>query len=333
MSDLLDFMPNNLVWLKTCLCLIKLFWHKVYFLKDTKSVHKTIVDDQRPSLKHWLLLLFLSVVWGSSYILIKKGLIAYSPEQLACLRICISGLAFLPLFVLRFKSIDWSKIKYIAVVGFAGSFFPAFLFAFAQTELSSSTTGVLSSLTPLFTLLLGLLFFKFPFSWPRLIGVILGLAGAVSLILFGDAGKMSGQLFYGILVLLGCLFYALSGNTLKAALQELNVITISAVAFMMISLPALFYLFSTDFLEVLQTDETALTSLGYIAILALFGTVLASVLYFRLIQMTNPVFGSTVSYLIPIVALGWGALDGEVIGILHLLGMVLILGGVYISGK
>ena len=296
-------------------------------------MNKIIADDQPPSLKHWLLLLFLSIIWGSSYILIKKGLVTYSPEQLACLRICISGLAFLPLFIARFKSIDWSKIKYIAVVGFAGSFLPAFLFAFAQTELSSSTTGVLSSLTPLFTLLLGILFFRFPFSWTSLMGVLLGLAGALSLILFGDAGEMSGQLLYGILVLLGCLFYALSGNTLKATLQELNVITISAVAFMMISIPALFYLFSTDFLEVLQTNELALTSLGYIAILALFGTVLASVLYFRLIQMTNPVFGSTVSYLIPIVALGWGAMDGEIVGLVHLLGMGLILGGVYISGK
>lgn len=291
------------------------------------------IETQSPQLKHWLLLLFLGVVWGSSYILIKKGLVAYSPEQVASLRICISGIAFLPFFILRFKNVDWSKIKYLAIVGFTGSFFPAFLFSFAQTHLPSSTTGVLSSLTPIFTLFLGIVFYKFPFSWMKLLGVIMGLIGAVSLILFDSSDTVSGSWFYGLLVLIGCLFYAISSNTVKSNLQEMNVITLSAVAFIMISIPAVIYLFSTDFLDTLQNHEAGFSSFGYICLLALFGTFLASVLFFKLVQMTNAIFGSTVSFLIPLVALLWGAVDGESIGWVHFIGMTLILSGVYISGK
>ncbi len=303
------------------------------FLKKTAILSQPSTQNTPPSLRSWLLLGALGLVWGSSYILIKKGLVVYSPEQLACLRISISALAFLPFFISRFATIDWSKLKYLAIVGFSGSFFPAFLFAFAQTELTSSTTGVLSSLTPLFTLFLGILYFKVPFSWIKVMGVLTGLAGAVSLILFGSETGLGGQLSFGLLVILGCLLYSLSANTVKASLQEMNALTLSSVAFLLIGPPAFIYLFTTDFLPRLQTEEGAWAALGYIALLALFGTVFASFFFFRLVQVTNAVFASTVSYLIPLVALMWGFLDGESITFFHVIGMALILGGVYISGK
>ncbi|MEL6867422.1 MAG: DMT family transporter [Bacteroidota bacterium] len=290
-------------------------------------------DDQNPQLIHWLLLAFLSLVWGSSYILIKRGLEVFTPPQLACLRIVISFLAFLPIFIVRFRKIDWSKFKYLAIVGFSGSFFPSFLFALAQTELSSSTTGVLSSLTPLFTLMLGILLFGLPLVWSKVVGVAIGLSGAVLLILFGGGDGLSGNPWYGLLVLLGCFLYATSSNTVKVYLQEINTITLSAAAFVIIGFPTLPVLFYTDFVSVMQEVEGAWAALGYVSILALFGTVLASILFFRLVQLTNAVFGSMVSYLIPMVALGWGLLDGEFIGWFHFIGMVLILIGVYISGK
>ncbi|MEM8907164.1 MAG: DMT family transporter [Bacteroidota bacterium] len=280
---------------------------------------------------HWLLLALLGLVWGSSYILIKKGLVAYSAQQVASLRVCISALAFLPVFLYRYATIDWSKFRYLLVVGFAGSFIPAFLFAYAQTEINSSMAGGLSSLTPLFTLVLGILFFKLPLVWRKVLGVILGLGGALLLILFGAESGVQGNMWYGLLVVAGCFFYAISVNTVKAALQEMNSITLSATAFTLIGLPGLFFLLSTDFLLVLQQHEQAWSSLGYIALLAIFGTVIASVLFFRLVQLTHPVFASMVSYLIPIVALLWGAADGEAITDYHLLGMALIMGGVYIT--
>ncbi len=280
-----------------------------------------------------MLIFLLALTWGSSYILIKKGLVAFEPEQLASLRITISALSFLPFFIIRYKKFDWSKLKYYAIVGFAGSGIPAFLFALAQTEINSSITGVLSSLTPLFTLSLGLLFFGIQFSWSKTIAVIVGLGGALFLILFGKEAGLDGNIYYAFLVMLGSLLYATSVNTIKNYLQDVDAITLSAVSFFMIGIPAVLYLFTTDFLNVLQTHEAGMVSFGYVILLALAGTVMASIVFFKLVQLTNAVFASMVSYLIPLVALGWGAVDGEAITVYHWVGMGLILWGVYIGRK
>ena len=288
---------------------------------------------QAPSLKAWILLALLGLVWGSSYVLIKKGLEAFSPEQVACLRISITAIAFSPIFIIRFKKIDWSKLKYFAIVGFAGSFFPAFLFSFAQTQISSSITGVLSSLTPLFTLALGILFFKTPFFLTKVVGVLVGLAGAVLLIVFGREAGVEGNIWYGLLVVLGSLLYASSANTVGSYLQNMDVLIISAVSFILIGAPALAYLFYSDFTSVLVEKDNGWAALGYISILSIFGTVIATVLFFKLVQLTDAVFSSTVSYLIPMVAIMWGAVVGEPITFYHLIGMILILSGVYISRK
>lgn len=281
----------------------------------------------------WGLVFFLALTWGSSYILIKKGLVAFSPQQVASLRISISAIALFPFFIMRYKLIDWSKAKYYAIVGFAGSCIPAFLFALAQTQINSSITGVLSSLTPLFTLFLGLLFFGIKFSWSKTIAVIVGLGGASFLILFGKEAGLDGNSAYGLLVMLGSILYAISANTIKNHLQNVDVFTLSAVSFFMIGIPGLCYLFSTNFIEVLTSHEQGFVSLSYILILALVGTVLASVLFFKLVQMTNAVFASMVSYLIPLVALLWGAVDGEPITVYHFVGMGLILFGVWLGRR
>lgn len=287
--------------------------------------------EKNISLSSWFILILLALTWGSSYILIKKGLVDFSPTQVAGLRVSISALAFLPIFLMRYKTVDWSNWKALATVGFAGSFFPAVLFSVAQTELSSSVTGVLSSLTPLFTLLIGILFFKAPAIWMKIVGVLVGLLGAVLLIVLNQGAGDVGNPYYGILVVLATLGYGLSTHTVKTYLQDVGSITISAVAFTIIGIPGLIMLLSSDFTEVLRTSETGWESLGYITILALMGTVAASILFFKLVQITNPVFASMVSYLTPIVAVGWGALDNEVVTIYHFVGMVLILLGVYIS--
>lgn len=280
----------------------------------------------------WLLLLLLALMWGSSYILIKKSLIAFSPVQLACLRIGISAIAFFPLFLLRFKKVDWTKWKHLVVVGLAGSAIPAFLFSYAQTEISSSTAGLLSSLTPLFTLLLGIVVYKLPMAWSKVMGVILGLIGAACLIVFGKDSQVGGNMWYGLLVVFGTGFYAWSSNTVHVFLRDMSSLTISAVSFFFMGLPVLLaLLLGTNFLEVMETSSHAWVSLGYVTILALGGTVVASVVFFKLVQMTDAVFASTVSYIIPMIALGWGVFDGETITVFHFFGMGLILSGVYIS--
>jgi drug/metabolite transporter (DMT)-like permease len=290
-------------------------------------------QTENVSLTSWLLLLLLSLIWGSSYILIKKGLVAYSPTQLASMRISISMLAFLPFFIYRFRKIDWSRWKYYAIIGLSGNFFPAFLFAFAETEISSSIAGVLSSLTPLFTLLLGLLFYAVRFSWYKAAAVVIGLAGAVLLIAFGGGDHLEGNNWYGLLVVLAAMMYALSANTVKKHLNDIDPIDMSVGSFMMMGPPAFLYLFRTDFVNRLQTHEAAWTSLMYIFILAVVGTVIANVLFYKLVQITNAVIASMVSYLTPIVAVCWGVLDQEAISLYHFLGMGLILTGVYLSKK
>lgn len=286
-----------------------------------------------PPLMSWLVLLFLALTWGSSYILIKKGLVAFSAVQLATLRIGISAIAFVPFFFLQFKKVDWTKWKYLLIVGIAGSALPAFLFSTAQTKIPSSLAGLLSSLTPLFTLLIGVIIFKLRTVWTKVAGILMGLFGAIFLILFGQETELNSDAWYGLLVVIGTFFYALSSNTVQIHLKDMSSLTISSVAFIMLGPLALAYLLATDFLLVMQTHEQAWASLGYITLLSLAGTVVASILFFKLVQMTDAIFASTVSYLIPMIALGWGAVDGEAITVFHFIGMGLILFGVYISRK
>ncbi|MCB0679065.1 MAG: DMT family transporter [Saprospiraceae bacterium] len=292
---------------------------------------KPFLNDQQLS---WLILGLLALTWGSSYILIKRALVAFSAIQVASLRISISALAFLPLLLWRWRQIDWSRWRSLLIVGLAGSGIPAFCFALAQTRLSSSLTGVLSSLTPLFTLLLGILFFRVPFAWWKTVGVLVGLAGAVLLILKGSEGDPQlSEWWPGLLVVLATSMYALSSNVVKSRLQDLSSLTISSVAFFLIGLPGMAVLLATPFFEQLASQPEARTSLGYVAILSLAGTVMASIFFFKLVQLKDAIFASTVSYLIPLVALFWGVFDHEPVTYLHLLGMGLILAGVYLSRK
>ncbi len=284
-------------------------------------------------IRSWIVLFGLGAVWGTSYILIKKGLVAFSPTQVACIRIGITALAFLPFFLWHIRKVDWSKWKELFVVGFAGSLFPAFLFAMAQTKISSSLSGILSSLTPLFTLFLGIAFFKVASTWHKVFGVFMGLAGAIWLLIvdrgFGDIEGMG----FGLLVVGACFCYAITSNVVKAYLQEMPTLTISAVSYIMVGIPSIIYLFTIGFVDVMQHHPAAWQSLGFVAILAISSTVMGSLLFFKLIKDTNVIFASTVSYLIPMVAILWGVFDGEAITLLHFVGMGAILLGVYVARK
>ncbi len=296
----------------------------------TKTKTEAANPDTAPDWKSWAVLLALSLIWGSSYILIKKGLEVYSSNQLATMRLSISALAFLPILIYRFRRVDWSRWKPLLVVGLTGTAIPAFMFAIAQMHISSSVAGVLNSLTPLFTLLLGILLFGSSTRWAKVLGVMVGLGGAAMLILFGKEAGAQGNPWFGLLVIVGTICYATSSNVVGTYLRDMSAVTISSAAFVMVGLPAMGILFSTDFVDVLGHKEGAWLALGYVAILALVGTVLASIIFFKLVQWTTPVFASMISYLVPVVAVSWGAFDGEPITMIHLLGMGLILSGVYL---
>lgn len=281
----------------------------------------------------WVIMFSLSLMWGCSFILIKKALIAFDPVQLACLRLGISALAFSP-FVYKFrKEIPWKDWPKFVAVGLTGSGIPAFLFSFAQTNISSSVAGLLNSLTPIWTLLIGIFVFKLSFNKWKLIGVLLGFIGAASLILLGNQKTIGKDPIFGLLIIIATICYASSVNMVQAFFANSRPIIISSMSFFLIGPPAILYLFFTDFTHVMTTNDNAYFSFGAVTILSLMGTFLASILFYNLVQRTNAVFASTVTYLMPIVALIWGLIDGELVGILHFIGMSTILIGVYITKK
>lgn len=224
-------------------------------------------------------------------------------------------------------------MKYVALVGITGSGIPAFMFAIAETELESGITGILNSMTPIFTLIVGILFFAMPILKKQMIGVTLGFLGALAIVLYDPESMDFNLNVYALFVLVGTICYGFSSNIVKKYCQDMPAIAITGLSFLSIGWFAMIWLFSTDFIGVMQTHDQAWFSLGAAAILALVGTVTANVLFFKLIQNTDAVFGSSIAYLIPITALVWGFADGEYIGIAHIGGMLLIILGIYIMRR
>lgn len=277
--------------------------------------------------KHWLILLGLSVVWGTSFFLIKNGLKTFSWDQMAAMRISVSLLCSIPTFLIFLRHVQRRQLKFYALTAFFGSGIPAFCFAFAQTHIDSGIAGVLNSLTPAFTFALGVLFFAMPFHRWKLAGLLTALIGAIVLVASDGIGSDS-QLWYAIPVFAATLSYATSANLVKRYLQDTHPAALGATGFMFIGVPAIIYLFSTRF-YLLADQPNYNESLWSIVALSVFGTVIASIVYFKLIQMTDSLFGSLVAYFIPVVALIIGVLDKEQITFYHIVGMAFILAGIY----
>ncbi len=288
---------------------------------------------QVPDRRSWAILILLSIVWGCSFILIKKSLIAFTPIQVACLRISISSLAFVPFVWYYRNQIQWTKWPKFLAVGLAGSGIPAFLFSFAQTEISSSVAGLLNSLTPIWALLIGIFVFRLKFNPHKLVGVIIGFMGAASLLLLGSHSTLGGNPVFGLLIVIATICYGTSVNLIQAFFNEDNPVIVASFSFVLMLIPSLLVLWMTGFSETMVTHDQAYYSLGAVSILAVVGTMMANTLFYDLVQKTSAVFGSTVTYLMPIIAVFWGLADGEPITWLHGFGMLLILTGVYITKK
>lgn len=281
----------------------------------------------------WLILLGLVLTWGSSFILIKQGLECFSGDSriVGSLRIIISFLVLLPFALLRLRKVKRHQWGILVVVGIISNAAPAFLFAYAQTGIDSNMAGILNSLTPLFTLLIGLAFFALKPKWFNILGVFAGLAGAVGLIHYSGDGGFILNFNYAVYVLIATICYATSVNIIKAKLQDLDAVSITAFSFMVIGIPIIIYLFFfTDFTTHLSQNSRAWEGLGYISILAIVGTAIALVFFNKLIKITSALFAASVTYMIPIVAIVWGFLDGEVFSWSYLIWFLLILGGVFL---
>jgi drug/metabolite transporter (DMT)-like permease len=280
----------------------------------------------------WVLLTVLSLIWGSSFILIKKGLIGLTPIQLGSLRILFAGIFLLIIGFKSISKISFQQWKFIAITAFFGTFIPAYLFAIAQTEIDSSVSSILNSLTPLNTLVLGSIAFGLQFKRNQIFGVIIGLLGSALLILNGAMNHPEQNYYYALLIIIASLCYATNVNLIKKHLSGMAPLSITTGNFLVLLLPATLILYFTDFLEVVTIAQVQ-HSMLFIVVLGVIGTGIANIIFFKLIQLSSPVFATSVTYLIPIVAFFWGLLDNEMLTPIQYLGAFIVLIGVYLSAK
>jgi drug/metabolite transporter (DMT)-like permease len=285
------------------------------------------------SLRKWGTLVILSLIWGSSYILIKKGLTGLTPIQLGSLRVIVTTIIIAPIGYQKIKHIPKQKMKWVALSAFVGSFFPAYLFAFAETEISSSITAVMVSLTPLFTLLISVFVFGEELLKKQVFGVLIGFTGIIVLI-NNELFSSSFNILYIMFIVLAAFCYAVNANVLKYKLSNIPALGIVFMSFLFMFIPAFIILCFSDFpFSDFTSDPLIIESIIYIIILALFGTAIAKVLYIKLLAISTPVFSVSTTYLMPVVAIFWGLLDGEEFKLTQFTGTAIILLGVYLVTK
>lgn len=284
-------------------------------------------------LQNWLLVVLITLIWGSSFILMKRGLVAFSHTQVAAARLFIASLVTIPLFFRYYTKLSLRELRYIVLIALCGNGIPPFLFTAAQTHLNSSISGILNSTTPLFTLLLGITAFGVSFKLNRLLGVLIGLSGAVFLVLNNGNITDTGNYQYGLLIILATLLYSISANTVKKYCQNIPPAAINLGSFSLLIIPSGIILFSGNFVQTVVTHPSGYVTLGYLVILAAVNTVIANLLFYRLTQRTDAIFASVITYLIPLVSVGLGFLDGETISWQYFVSMAVILLGVYLAQK
>ena len=281
----------------------------------------------------WYLLGFLGCVWGSSFILMQLGLQGVNSIQLGSLRILFAALFLMIVGFKQIAKIPFYKWKYIALTSVFGTFVPAYLFAIALSKIDGSVSAILNSLTPLNTLLVGLFFFGLDVQRRQIFGVIIGFIGCVLLVLFGDGENTTENYYYAILIVIASIFYGINVNLIKKYLSDLKPLAISTGNFVVMFVPALLVLYFSGFFDIVHQEKVQ-TSLGFIVVLGIVGTGFSNILFFKLIQLSSPVFASSVTYIIPVVAIMLGYLFmNETLSIVQVIGALVVLVGVYFSSR
>lgn len=278
----------------------------------------------------WVLLIVIALTWGSSFILIKKSLLAFSPYQIGAFRVAISGIILAFIGIPALRKMDKKTLFWVALTGFFGNFLPMFLFPIAQTKVSSSLAGILDSLVPVFVLVFGFLLFGKKSKGLQVLGAAIGFLGAAMLMYFSEAKSEESNIVYALLVVLATACYAVAALIIKERLYHVRSMDLSGAVFAVWMFPSILILLFSGFFTEFQYTSQAWESLGYLSILTVMGTAIAIILYYKLIQNTTPVFASTVTYLLPLVAVIWGLIDGESFSLWYVIGGLLILWGIYL---
>lgn len=275
----------------------------------------------------WLLLIVLSIIWGSSFILIKKSLIHYNPYEVGALRVLIAGIILLPIAILNIKKFPKKDFKWLLLAAISGNFIPMFLFPIAETMVSSSIAGIINSMLPILVIMVGAIFWKFQTTKRQLIGVGISFFGAC-VIAFSNGSGGDIKLYPVVLLLVAVLLYAINVTTVKSKLQGISAKVLSSFVFsFVLILPSFVALMMAGFVKDFKPDEGHFIGLGYVALLSVFGTGLAMMLNYRLLNIATPLFASTVTLLMPIVAIIWGVLDGEILTMGQIIGGIVIVSG------
>ena len=280
-----------------------------------------------PEKEKWILLVVLSVIWGSSFILIKKSLEHFNPYEVGALRVLIAGLLLLPVAVLNIKEFPRKHLKWLILAAVTGNFIPMFLFPIAETAISSSIAGIINSMMPIFVIVVGALVWKFETTKRQIIGVMISFTGACILAFSGDEGG-EFKLIPILLLLLATFCYAISTTTVKSKLGNIPAKILSAFVFsFVLIIPSAVSLVFAGFFNDFKNDVNLWAGLGFVSLLSIFGTGLAMMLNYRLLYISTPLFASTVTLLMPVVAIIWGVIDGETLTLLQCIGALIILAG------
>ena len=286
-----------------------------------------------------ILLAILSVIWGSSFLLMKLSLEAFTPLEIAALRLAIAGLILSPFLVKYVREVPRKQLILLVAIGLFGSGLPAFLFPMAEQVVPTSVAGVLNAMTPIFTIVIAAIFFSTRFPLLKVFGIFVGLGGTLLLMSAGGMDLKAGEeistwtyVQFCSYIVLATIFYAFSVNISKTYFQDLNPIGITAISLGSMATPAIIYLLTNaNFTETMQTHPQAWESFLWVALLGAIGTAFALILFYRLLQISNLIIASSVTYTIPIVAVLWGVFYlHEPLNWQHYLGMAVILAGVWV---
>ncbi|WP_275315079.1 DMT family transporter [Tenacibaculum bernardetii] len=283
--------------------------------------------------RKWFYLVVLSLVWGSSFILMKKALISISPIHVAALRTFFAAIFVIIVGFKSLRKIKKRHWKYVFISTLVGTFFPAFLFAYAIKGIDSSIASILNSLTPFNTFIIGALVFGFAFKKRQFIGIFIGLVGTIILILKGADLNPNQNYWYALLPIISSVGYAFNVNIIKKHLHDLDGLTITTGHFLIVIIPVLIILGWTGFFTEFELNSETKPALLYIIVLSILGTAIAKVIFNDLVHISSPIFASSVTYLIPIIAVIWGIIDGEQLSVTQLLAGGVILFGVWITNR
>ena len=283
--------------------------------------------------KKWFYLAILSLIWGSSFILIKKGLVGLSSFQVASLRIIFAAIV---IFIYSYNSllkIPKKSWKWILITAYTGTFFPVYLISYGQTEIESGLASIITTITPINTLIVGIIFFGLVYTKKQLLGLLIGLIGAIILVYEASEADINVNIYYSFFIYMTTVGYAASVNLIKNYLTDISPEAVTAGIFISISPPALIVLFASDFSSLNFEDTEVLNSIIFVFILGVFGSAIAQTLFNKFVKIASPLFAAAVTYTMPIIAIFWAILDGETLTIMQFFATAIILIGVYMVNK